>query len=330
MLAADVKRLPKETGWAFEVKWDGVRAMATIEAGELRLFARRGAEITHRYPELAGLGSAIRGSKAIIDGEIVALDADGKPSFQLLQQRMGLSNPMTIQRRSQQTPVRFIGFDLLAEDGEELIHLPYEQRRERLLGLRLDDPRWQVPPDYVDDGEALLEAVRREGLEGVVAKRLGSRYRPGERSSDWLKLRIRMRQDFLIGGWLPGLGGRSERLGSVMLGVWDRTPEEAQRSGEPQRLVYVGAAGSGLSERTIEDLTEWLGSLRRADSPFTLGIGPKRSDPVWCEPELVCSVEFSEWTREDTLRQPAFKGLRDDVDPSKVLREEEPQRSGDM
>lgn len=320
MLAKDAKRLPRGEGWAFEIKWDGVRAAASLTA-ETRIFARRGTEITDRYPELEGMAEAIGERAALLDGEIVALDPEGKPSFQLLQRRMGLSNPATIRLRAQETPVRFVAFDLLELDCEPTIELPYEERRELLADLGLDGPAWQTPRHYVGDGEALLEAAKLQALEGVVAKRLGSPYRPGARSSDWLKLRVRMRQDFVIGGWLPGQGGRSRRLGSLMLGVWDRTPAEARDIDSPQRLVYAGAVGSGLAESTIDDLVEKLAPLRREDSPFDLGIGPKRPDPVYCEPRLACAVEFSEWTREDTLRQPAFKGLRDDVDPSEIVRE---------
>ncbi|MGI8728014.1 MAG: non-homologous end-joining DNA ligase [Solirubrobacterales bacterium] len=322
MLARDAKRLPTGPGWAFEIKWDGVRAIAATAGGRLRLFARSGNEITDRYPELAELVDALGDRGAVLDGEIVALDEHGKPSFQLLQRRMGLGNADTIRRRAIEVPARLVAFDLLELDGDSLLDLPYTERRARLADLGLDDARWQTPGHFIDDGEALLEAARRQRLEGVVAKRLGSPYRPGQRSSDWLKLRIRMRQDFLIGGWLPALSGRSERLGSLMLGVWDRLPEAGAGRGAPAQLVYAGAVGSGLSEAAIADLTERLRPLRLEDSPFDLGIGPKRPNPVWCRPELVCSVEFSEWTHEGTLRQPAYKGLRDDIDPERIIRED--------
>lgn len=323
MLARDVKRLPSDPGWAFEIKWDGARAMAVLTGGGMRLFARSGNEISDRYPELEELAGAVDGRSTVLDGEIVALDDEGKPSFQLLQQRMGLANPHTIRRRASEIPVRFVAFDLLELDGESLISQPYEVRRERLTGLGLDGDRWRAPPHFIDDGAALLEAARRQGLEGVVAKRLGSPYRPGERSPDWLKLRLRRRQDFLIGGWLPALGGQSKRLGSLMLGVWEHRSELDSTGEAPTRLAYSGSVGSGLSEAAIVDLTERLRPLRQDDSPFDLGLGPKRPDPKWCRPELVCSVEFSEWTREGTLRQPAYKGLREDVDPALVVREDD-------
>ena len=320
MLATDSRRLPDEDGWAFEIKWDGVRALVYCD-GRLRVLGRSGEEVTDRYPELAGIVEALGGRAAIIDGEIVALDPDGRPSFQLLQGRMGLSAPLTIRRRTPEIPVTYMAFDLLALDGESMLELPYERRRELLEGLALNGSHWQTPRHHVGEGAALLAAAQRQGLEGVVAKRLGSVYRPGARGRDWVKVRLKLRQDFLIGGWLGGQGGRSERLGSLLLGAWDRTPAEAEAAGEPQRLAYAGAVGSGLSERAIDQLSAALGPLRREGSPFELGIGPKRANPIFCEPELICSVEFSEWTREDTLRQPAFKGLRDDVDHRSVIRE---------
>lgn len=329
MLATDAKRLPAGDGWAYEIKWDGVRALA--HCGEQpRIYSRRGEQITARYPELAGIGEAVAGREAVLDGEIVTFDAEGKPSFQLLQRRMGVSSPLTVQRRVPETPVTFIAFDLLSLDGEPRTALPYEERRELLVGLELQGTHWQTPRRHDGDGEALLEAARRQGLEGVVAKRLGSSYQPGRRSPDWVKVRIKQRQDFVIGGWMRGAGGRSGRLGSLLLGVWDRTPAEAAATGEPQRLVYAGGVGSGLSERTIDQLGELLEPLRRDANPFELGIGPKRPNPVFCEPRLVCSVEFSEWTREDTLRQPAFKGLRDDVEMEEIVREaDQAARSGE-
>jgi bifunctional non-homologous end joining protein LigD len=323
MLARDAKRLPDGEGWAFEIKWDGIRALALLGADGAapRLVSRRGENLSARYPELADAATAPAGHEAVLDGEIVTFDGDGKPSFQLLQRRMGLVNPITIERRVSETPVSFIAFDLLALDGEPRIDEPYLLRRELLESIGVDGVRWQIPRHHLGDGAALLEAARRQGLEGVVAKRANSPYRSGRRSGEWLKVRLKHRQDFVIGGWYRGEGGRSGRLGSLLLGVWDRTPEEATSTGNPQRLVFAGGVGSGLAQRTIADLERMMESLASDVNPFELGVGPKRADPVFVEPRLVCSVEFSEWTREDTLRQPAFKGMRDDIDPATVVRE---------
>jgi bifunctional non-homologous end joining protein LigD len=321
MLARDAKRPPEGPEWAFEVKWDGVRALAIVESGELRIVSRSGEDVTARYPELAGIGAALGGRDAVLDGEIVALDERDRPSFQLLQRRMGLTSPQRIRARVAEAPVTYMAFDLLHLDGRSTLALPYLERRELLEGLELAGPHWQAPRHHLGDGAALLEAARRQGLEGVVAKRRDSPYRPGRRSSEWVKTRIRRRQDFLIGGWMPGAGGRSGRIGSLLVGFWDATPAEAERLGRPQRLVYAGGVGSGFTERTRDDLMARLEPLRREASPFELGIGPKRPGPRFCEPRLVCAVEFTEWTREGTLRQPAYKGLRDDVDPREIVRE---------
>ncbi len=322
MLATDAKRLPEGEAWAFEVKWDGIRALVAHQPGAgMRILSRRGEQITDRYPELSDIAEALGAREAILDAEIVALDDSGRPSFQRLQRRMGVTAPLTIRRRLAETPVTLIAFDLLSLDGKQTVDLPYERRRELLLDLDLNGAHWQTPRHHIGDGETLRAAAARQGFEGVVAKRLGSVYRPGRRGGDWIKVRLKMRQDFVIGGWMRGQGGRSGRLGSLLLGVWDRSPADAEESGASQRLVFAGGVGSGLSERTIDQLTELLGPLRRDQNPFELGVGPKRPDPCFCEPRLVCSVEFSEWTREDTLRQPAFKGLRDDLDPDSIVRE---------
>jgi bifunctional non-homologous end joining protein LigD len=321
MLAREAGGLPPGAGWAYEVKWDGVRALLDGR-GEPRLQSRRGETITARYPELEPLLAPARARRAVIDGEIVAFDERGRPSFQHLQRRIGLSDPAAARRRAAAEPVSYVAFDLLALDGVELISLPYERRRKALLALAIESERWSAPAHHVDEGPALLEAVRRQGLEGIVAKRLGSPYRPGARSSDWRKLRIRRRGDFLIGGWLPGEGGRAGWIGSLLVGVWDRGPEQARTAGEPQRLLYAGGVGSGFSERSLEQLGALLDPLQRPESPFELGGRPRRRGARFCEPRVVCAVEFSEWTREGTLRQPAYKGLRDDIEPSSVVRED--------
>jgi bifunctional non-homologous end joining protein LigD len=322
MLASDAKTLPSGDGWAYEIKWDGVRALAALGPDRTQIWSRRGEEIAARYPELAPMGPAIAPRSAILDGEIVALDESGRPSFQLLQRRMGVTAALTVTRRAAETPVHFVAFDLLELDGEDIRGEPYERRRELLAGLEFNGPNWQTPRHHLGDGEALLEAAKRQGLEGVVAKRLGSAYREGARSRDWIKVRIKQRQDFVIGGWYGGDGNRSGRLGSLLLGVWDVTPEAAVERGEPQLLLFAGGVGSGLTDRTIDELGELLAPLARETSPFQPSIGgPKRADPHFVEPRLVCSVEFSEWTREATLRQPAFKGLREDVEVESVVRE---------
>jgi bifunctional non-homologous end joining protein LigD len=330
MLATPAKALPAGDDWAFELKWDGVRALAYVEGGEVRLSARRGDDTTVRYPELAAIGPANAGRELILDGEIVAFDEDGAPSFGHLQRRMGLTDRIRIQRRAAETPVTYVGFDLLWLDGRPLTGEPYERRRELLAELGFDGPAWLAPGHRVGDGAALLELVRERGLEGVVAKRLGSAYRPGRRSGDWVKVQNRRRQELVIGGYLPGEGGRASRVGSLLVGYWDATPDEATALGRAQRLVYAGGVGTGFTQARLDELTALLEPLRRDTSPFEAGWDPKvkyatrarqRGGLVWVEPVVVCEVEFLRWTHEDTLRAASFKGLRDDKEPREVVRE---------
>jgi bifunctional non-homologous end joining protein LigD len=330
MLARAVDRLPHGDAWAYELKWDGVRAFAHLSDGEARIVSRRGEELTPRYPELASMAAEADIDDAVLDGEIVAFDDDGRPSFSRLQLRMGLTKEGVIRRRVSEAPVTFIAFDLLWLDGMPLLDEPYQERRRLLDGLGFDGPSWQAPRNHLGDGEALLDLVRERRLEGVVAKRLSSPYRPGRRSTEWLKVKVRRRQEVVIGGYMPGEGGRTGRVGSLLVGYWDATPDEADSLGRPQRLVYGGGVGTGFTQNTLDELSAALEPLRRETSPFELGWDPavkyagrvrERGPLVWVEPQLVCEVEFTEWTHEDTLRAAAFKGLRDDKDPREVVRE---------
>ncbi|MCD6016459.1 MAG: ligD [Solirubrobacterales bacterium] len=331
MLATAAKALPGGDGWGFEVKWDGVRALAFVTADELRISARRGEDVASRYPELAPIAAAYAGRELILDGEVVAFDPEGNPSFGRLQRRMGLTNLARIRRRTAETPVTYVAFDLLWLDGRSLLAEPYERRRELLAELGFDGPAWQTPRHRLGDGEALLAAARERGLEGIVAKRLASPYRPGRRSADWIKVQNRRRQELVVGGFMPGEGGRSRRLGSLLVGYWDATPEEAASLGRPQRLVYAGGVGTGFSQATLAELTALLEPLRRATSPFEAGWDPQvkyaarireRGPIQWVEPVTVCEIEFLRWTHEDTIRAASFKGVRDDKDPREVVREQ--------
>lgn len=331
MLATPAAEPPGGDGWAYEVKWDGVRALLTADRGEVRIEHRGGADATGRYPELATPPPGLRRHRAVLDGEIVAFDERGRPSFQLLQRRMGLAREGTIRARAAETPVAFVAFDLLWLDGRSLCDEPYEERRRLLAGLGVEDGNWQAPRHHVGDGSGLWRVVRERDLEGIVAKRLGSPYRPGRRSRDWVKVRNRRGQELVIGGWMPGSGSRAGRVGSLLVGHWDRSPAEARAGGERQRLVYAGGVGTGFTEEALDRLTSLVEPIRRDECPFELGEDPRRkyaqrtrvrgAGPVWVEPRLVCEVEFTEWTHEGTLRQPSFKGLRDDKDPREVVRE---------
>jgi bifunctional non-homologous end joining protein LigD len=330
MLATAAKSLPSGDGWAFEVKWDGVRALAYLAGDELRISARRGDDASPRYPELRPIVQAHAGRELILDGEVVAFDEAGDPSFGLLQRRMGLTNEARIRRRAAETPVTYVAFDLLWLDGEPLLAEPYERRRELLAGLGFDGPSWQTPRHRVGQGEALLRVARERGLEGIVAKRLTSPYRPGRRSADWIKVQNRRRQELVIGGYMPGEGGRSRGVGSLLVGYWDATPAEAASLGRPQRLVYAGGVGTGFTTTTLAELGRLLEPLHRETSPFEAGWDPQvkyasrireRGPLRWVEPVVVCEIEFLRWTHEDTVRAASFKGIRDDKDPREVVRE---------
>jgi bifunctional non-homologous end joining protein LigD len=323
-MLANPGRIPESDSdeWAYEIKWDGIRALGHADHGRWWMLSRRGEDVTTRYPELGPIGEALADRAAILDGEVVALDTEGRPRFQLIQSRMGLTSPAAIKARVAQTPVDYVIFDLLHLDGHCIRDLPYVRRRELLEELGLDGPRWRTPRYRRGGGAGLLEAARRQGLEGIVAKRCDSPYRPGRRSGEWIKERVWRRQEFVIGGYIPGEGRRSNRVGSLLVGYYDRRASELGR-GETQTLHFAGGVGSGLTEDLIDLLTRELGRRERPESPFDVGApsGPKARYAVWCEPELACEVSWTEWTDEGTLRQPAFKGMVDDKDPHEIVRE---------
>jgi bifunctional non-homologous end joining protein LigD len=310
MLATLTTKLPPdEDAWAYEIKWDGVRALAYNDSGHLHLESRNLRDITSHYPELRALGPELGSTDAILDGEIVAFDEEGRPSFERLQSRMHLASEAQIRRRMATTPVTYLLFDLLYLEGRSLLDLPYTERRERLEELGLDGPSWQTPSYHRGDGKALLELSRERGLEGLVAKRLDSRYVPGRRTRAWLKVKNVQSQEFVIGGWLPGQGRREGTLGAVLVGY--HVPGDGDRS-----LRYAGRVGSGFSEEMLGQLIEQLEPLRRKDSPFEGRQPPKEA--IFVDPRLVCEVEFREWTAARTLRAPVYKGLLEDKDPAEV------------
>ena len=305
MLARTGPLPPEDGGWAYEIKWDGVRAIAFISGGRLTLAARTGRDITPRYPELRPLGAALAGREVILDGEVVAFDG-ARPSFQKLQGRMHLTSDHAVRRLAQSDPVHYIAFDLLYLDGRSQMDLRYDERRERLAELELAGPTWQAPAHHVGDGAALLAATRAQQLEGIVAKRLDCPYTPGRRSSGWVKVKNICSTDAVIGGWLPGEGGRSGRLGALVLGI----------PGDDGVLRYAGRVGTGFTEAELARLGRALEPLARETSPFTGTQPPKHTRFV--EPRLVARVDYTERTRTGTLRQPSYKGLRDDVAPEDV------------
>src|SRR3954465_9048317 len=246
-------------GYGFEIKWDGIRALAYWRPGRLHVETRNLADVTARWPEPHDLGRQLRAGRAGLgggpggggggrEGEFVAFDDDGRPSFERLQSRMHLTGEAAIRRRAREIPAVFVLFDLLWLDGESLIERPYSERRAALEHLGLDGPAWQTPAFHRTDGANLLAATREQGVEGIVAKRLDSRYEPGRRSGAWVKVKHTRRQELVIGGWLRGDMGRSRTLGALLVGHWDVTPEDAAARGAPQRLHYAGKVGIGYSE----------------------------------------------------------------------------------
>jgi bifunctional non-homologous end joining protein LigD len=301
MLASTAETLPAGEGWVFEPKWDGYRALGYVRGGEATLCSRRGNDLTERFGAIAKeLPKAVRSPDAVVDGEVCALDEDGRPSFSAMQQ----GKPGT--------PLVYEVFDLLELDGDPVVDLPLTERRARLEALLAPSSVVQLSGAF-DDGEALLEAAREQKLEGVMAKRAASRYQVGGRGRDWLKVKTRGRQEFVICGWTRGQGRREGRFGSLVLGV--------RRGAE---LAWAGNCGTGFSERDIDELLAKLEPLRRETTPFAAE--PKmakvrKGDVTWVEPELVCEVEFAEWTHDGHLRAPSFQGLRDDKPASSVRRE---------
>jgi bifunctional non-homologous end joining protein LigD len=300
-----------DPSWAYEIKWDGVRAIAYSQPGELHLHSRNLNDITDSYPELVRLGRALHSHNAVLDGEIVAFDANARPSFSALAQRMHVASRAQAKRLATATPVTYVIFDLLWLDGHSVMGLSYEQRRELLGALDLNGERWQTPEHIVREGAALLAASAEQGLEGVVAKRLDSTYEPGIRSGAWVKVKRVGRQELVVGGWMPGKGKRTDTIGALLLGVYE--PDGALR--------YVGRVGSGFSERELTRLKRLLAPLARESSPFSAGERPPR-EARFCEPRLVVEVEFAKWTEAGSLRAPVYKGPREDKDPQEVVRED--------
>ena len=310
MLAVAGLLPPDDDRWGYEMKWDGMRVLAVVEGGRVRLTSRRGNEVTDRFPELRALGEAMGAREAVLDGEVVALDDDGRPSFERLQPRMHVASPAKARQLSAQSPVALMLFDVLWLEGHFVIARSYRERRQLLEGLGLAGASWQTPPTTYGDGERVLHTARELGLEGVVAKRVDSPYRPGERSSDWRKVKVVVGQELVVGGWLAGNGRLAGRLGSLLVGYHDEP-------GGPLR--YAGRVGSGIDESTRARLETALAPLRRDDPPFV--DAPRLPDPVWTDPELVVEVGFHEWTSAGVLRAPRFRGIRDDRDPADVVRE---------
>jgi bifunctional non-homologous end joining protein LigD len=312
MLATAGELGTDDAAWAYEMKWDGLRAIATITGGMVTLYSRTGRDVTGTYPELAGLAAAAGGHDVVLDGEIVAFGGGEWPSFEALQQRMNVAAASQVRRLAGEIPVTYLAFDLLFAGGRSLTDRPYTERRARLDELAVDGPRWQTPPAFIGIPGADVQAVSRQhGLEGIMAKRRASRYEAGRRSSSWRKIKNVQRQEFVIGGYRPGEGVRTDQIGSLIVGVYG-----------PEGLTFAGHVGTGFTRQTLAMLIARLAPLRRKTTPFGDTIPPDQArGAVWTEPEVVIEAEFALWTSAGRLRAATYRGIRDDKNPADVVRE---------
>jgi bifunctional non-homologous end joining protein LigD len=285
-MKASLGTLPPEDGtWAYEVKWDGYRTLAFVEDGAVRLQSSRLHDVTHKYPELRALPSGVSARQAVLDGELVVLDDDGRPRFEL------------IQRHERQAA--FYVFDLLSLDGSDTIGQPYEERRGLLAEVVATGENWTVPAHRIGDGRALLDATAAQELEGIMAKRLGTTYRPGHRTKEWRKVKHRRTADVVIGGYTAGGGNRSSHFGALLVGRW-----------EADRLRFAGGVGSGFTVARLDDMTARLRRLTVVECPFDPPPPTAyRRGATWVRPELTARVELTEFTNEGYVRQASFIDL---------------------
>jgi bifunctional non-homologous end joining protein LigD len=313
MMAQLVRDPFDDDAWLFEVKWDGHRCLAAL-GRTTRLTSRTARDVTAQFPELDGLHRQLAARNAVVDGEIVAFDQDGRPSFQRMQDRFHRT-PEELARHRGRAPIQFLAFDLLWLDGESLLEVPLADRRARLAEVLVPRDDVHISQAVQGRGKAFFEQIKGLGLEGVVAKRLASYYRPGARSPDWRKVKAVRRQDCVIVGWTRGKGGRSSTLGSLLLAVYD--------GGKPR---YVGNVGTGFTHSFLERLLPDLEEREQRRPPVEVPQDPRLRGARWTRPELVCEVEYLGWTDDWRLRAPSFKGIRTDKLPEDCRREDVPER----
>ncbi|MFF5080641.1 non-homologous end-joining DNA ligase [Actinoplanes sp. NPDC000266] len=308
-MLATAGALPAGPGWSYEFKWDGVRVLALFAGGPPVLFARSGAVVTAAYPEIAGLRLP---EGTLLDGEMVVLDAKGRPSFTALAERMHVRDSSKAARLAVTAPVTYMIFDLLYHDGLDYTGLPYLARREKLEELDLAGPRWMVPPSF-GDGPATEAAAKENSLEGVVAKRADSVYLPGTRSPDWVKIKFDRTGDYVIGGWRAG----ARKLGGLLVGV-----------PTPDGLAFRGRVGGGIGAVAEKELLSRLEPLATKSSPFVPGAVPREDSrgAHWVRPELVVEIRYGNRTPDGRLRFPRFLRLRDDKTPQECAEEDEDGR----
>jgi bifunctional non-homologous end joining protein LigD len=307
--------LPTGPGWAYEIKWDGMRVLAFVDGGRVRAFSRTGKDVTAAFPELRAVGAALGSTQAVLDGEIVAFGPNGRPDFHRLAHRMHIADATAARRLASQIPVSYLIFDLLFLDGHLTTALPYDERRVLLAGL----PGLTLSEALPGDGPDVLRASAAAGLEGVVAKRRSSGYQPGRRSADWVKVKNTRTQTVVIGGWEPGEGARAGRIGSLLVGVAEPTPGAEDGDEADLPLRYAGHVGTGFSDSTLDLLSRLVTPLRQDDPPFRDVPAHHIRKAVWVRPELVAEVEYAGWTDDARMRHPSFKGLRDDRTPTDTV-----------
>jgi len=308
MKAQLAERPPRGDGWLFEVKWDGVRAIALIENESLQLQSRTGNRCERQYPELAIIPHQVAAETAVLDGEIAVLDAKGVSQFHLIQPRIMNADPNSVAHMARSTPVVYFAFDLLYLNGYDLRGVHLDERRKLLEKIATPDPVFRVSTVFPGAGEELLEAARENGLEGLIAKRATSTYE-SKRSADWLKLKIVTQQEFAIGGFTEPQGDRSH-FGALVLGVY-----------KAGKLNWVGNVGTGFDQKTLAYLASRLEPLIVQKCPFAERPKPDRG-MTWVKPELVAEVKFASWTQDNRLRAPVYLGLRQDIKPAEAVRED--------
>jgi bifunctional non-homologous end joining protein LigD len=307
--------LPTGKGpWAYEFKWDGIRALVWVDGGRARAASRTGRDITASFPELRDLGEALGSTRVVLDGEIVVLDPDGRPSFSRLQHRMHVTSSRNVARAASTDPASLVVFDLLHLDGRSLLGATYDERRSQLDQLGIGGPSWAVTPSFTTEaGADVLRTAHELGMEGVVAKRRDSTYHPGLRSADWVKVKDQRTQEVVIGGWTAGQGNRRSTFGALLLGL----PSPGRRT-----LTFVGKVGTGFTDVARDQLLAELRPLMRATSPFDEDL-PKAlaTGAHWVRPRVVGEVRFTEWTTDGRFRHPVWRGLRPDKKAGEVHRE---------